>query len=226
MDEKPSEKRPKDGKNLSPELIDAMVRDAGMGVATHAEESADSSDEDDPLNGVTFGLSVLEKFLLSIIDAHKIENSDRRSRLNTAMNALVNRDASHGALPPDPNKAWREQEVLLDSALLWMANEYASAIGKKPSIRELAFAAADKFFPTVSPQQRNSKMDDLRGRFNGSYEKKLKHYDPSNPTDIRRTHIYRATQHDYVRESVEHQILRRVRDEFATAGLHLILPDE
>ena len=64
------------------------------------------------------------------------------------------------------------------------------------------------------------------GARSGSYDKKLKHWDSAHPHDVRGTYGYRASEHDNVRESVEHRILRRVRDEFAATGLRMNLPDE
>lgn len=225
MSEKTLKEQP-DTLNAPPaELVSAMAADAGIGVSIDPVESRED-EMPDPLSGIAFGLPVIEKFLLSIIDAYPLEGGDRRSRLETAMEALINQKASPGPLPQDPHKNWREQEVIVESALLWMGNEYASASRRKPSDRALATAAADTFFPTVSAERRNSRIDDLRARFSGNYDKKLKHWNASHPTDVRRTYVYRASQHDYVRESVEHQVLRRVRDAFAATGLRMILPDE
>jgi hypothetical protein len=52
--------------------------------------------------------------------------------------------------------------------------------------------------------------------FTGTYAKKLKG-GPSG--DARRTHIYRAVEHDYVRESVEAQQLRRIGEILSWHGI-------
>jgi hypothetical protein len=225
MGKKPSSKRHRVSGEVRPELLEAMIRDAGVGVAEDENECLNDG-LDDPLSGISFGLPVIEKFLLAIIDGHPVKGRNRRKRLDDAMTALLNRKASHGPLPQDPNKSWRERDVSLDDALLWMGRRYELARRRKPSDLSLATLATDKFFPTVDAQKRKSQIDDLRARFSGVYNKRLKHWDPSNTPDVRGTYAFRASEYDYVKESVEHQILRRVRDEFAQTGLRMILPDE
>jgi hypothetical protein len=201
-----------------------MEADASMSGSTEdCELRAD--DDIDPLDGIAFGPLFVEKLLLAIIDGNPIAGKDRRGRLNKALVALLGSKSLPGPLPPDPNKAVVPLEVQLDQALLWMATEYFRAGRKTPPDSALAKRAADKFFPTANADHRKTRIDDLRQRFSGSYDKKLKGWNPDNHANARQTYLYRAVQHDYVAESVEAQVLRRIKEECAQAGLRMILPE-
>jgi hypothetical protein len=108
--------------------------------------------------GLGFGLLFFEKFLLAIIDGHKVGTGQtRRERLNAAMQALVGKKLSRNPVPGDLDG--RD-----DEALLWMGGEYGddrtlfdwkpgtSAVNKRPrarSDRRLALDAARLFFPQL-----------------------------------------------------------------------------
>jgi hypothetical protein len=209
---------------LPPELLDEMARDAGLGDAAGAHESDDCG-EIDPLSGISFGLPFFEKFLLAIIDAYP-SAENRRKRLRDAMHALLARVPSPGDLPDEPDRAAQSNAALIDQALLWMGAQFARAKEVKPSATELATAAVERYFRTNDPELRASRIGDLSRRFTGSYQKKLKGWDPHANVNAPMTFVYRAMEHDYVRESVEHQMLRRLKHEFEACGIRLNLADE
>jgi hypothetical protein len=220
---KRSKERLDDMAAMPADLISAMIADTGKNVPI--DDDNNNEFDCDPMTGLSFGLTVIEALLLSVIDAHPLVGTDRRHRLDAAIKAILNRKASYRPLPPDPNKDWTEVDVQTESALLWMGNTYAAALNRKPTDLALATAAAEKFFPTVDANYRLSKIDDLRSRFSGAYDRKLVRWNSQTVHKVRETYAYRASQHDYILESIEHQILRRVQSELATTGLRMIVTD-
>jgi len=201
-----------------------MMEDAGLGLA-HSDEESDLIDMPDPLGGAGFGLPMLEKVLLAFIDAHDHPKGlHRRKRLNDAMQAVAGRKASPNALPRHARQNNRGVEEQEDAALLWMAQRYLAAPKPKPSDRSLAEAAADHFYRTANPSVRHARIEDLRKKFSGAYDRRKKDWKAELAPDVRHTFIYRAS-HDYVVESVEAQILRRIADELRRAGVPMSLPD-
>lgn len=204
----PSDSSPDD------ELFARMELDAGMGLAICAEEGEPGEDTD-PLDGPAFGPTFLEKLLLGIIDANPVNSGQtRRQRLNAAMLALVGRKSTGNPTADD----------LDDRALLWMKNQQfvRSLNRRKPSDLELGKEAAAKFFPGFNPKLDKSIAHRLREKFAGTYDKKQ---DKGRTVDVPRELAYRALEHDYLAESVEHQMLIRIGRELADAGVRFSLPD-
>jgi len=203
-----------------------MLNDAGMGVATNPIES-EETEPGDPISPAAFGLPMLEKLILALIDGQNLgSDPSRRTRLNTAIKAIAGRGASRAALPQNPNREARDAEAKEASVLLWMARRYIAAPpGEKPSNRDLADNAAAEFYPSGDPQILWARAEDLRKKFAGSYDKRRKDWKPDAAVDVRGSLLFQSSEHDYVTESVEAQILQRIRDELALAGVKMTLPD-
>lgn len=196
------------------ELFGRMEADAGMGLATSAEEGEPGADID-PLSGPAFGPTFLEKLLFAIIAANPVSSGETpRQRLNAAMKALVGRKSTGNPPADDPD----------DKALLWMKSEQLRLrrLGQKQSDRSLAIQAAGKFLAGFEIDKDMSPADRLREKFSGVYERKQAN---GRQLDVPRTLAYRATQHDYLPESVEAQMLEQIAQIMAGAGVRITLPD-
>lgn len=195
-------------------LFARMEADAGMGLATGAEEGEPGEDVD-PLDGPAFGPTFLEKLLLGIIDGNPVTSGKtQRQRLNAAMVALIGRKSTGNPTTND----------LDDRALLWMKEQQfrRSLNGKKPSDSELGEEAAAKFFPEFNPGLDKSIAHRLREKFAGTYDKKQV---KGRRVDVPGELAYRALEHDYLAESVEHQMLTRIGEALAEAGIRFKLAD-
>lgn len=231
---------------LPPELAALLLADAGAGFSD--DEACDEGfEDDDPLQGPSFGLPSFQQALLAVIDAHPVKSGlGRRERLDAAMKALgVGLKSADVPLPPDPRSGKFEPGWIERPALDWMALKWASIPGLKsqtPSWRwftqlwnggkegthsdlSLALQAADKFFPSCDQQYLHQTAKRLAAMFSGDSLKKRKGRDPALPSLMRHTHAYRAVRHDYLRETVEAQIARRICVELERAGVKVLLPD-
>jgi hypothetical protein len=218
------ENEPTSSSDPADEPLESMTGREGKELAPVEEFD---EDDVDPLSGPSFEAPFIEKFLYAIIKAHPLKGkattkkSTRtdRQRLDVAMEALVGRKRSGLPLPDD-------QE---DKAVVWMALEHyndraavtvwrlqtESPRGPKPKVRsdsELARDAIKKYFPDDADEQHQSRFNSLREKISGSYQRKLKYL--KSATDHRQIYSYRATLHDDIRESIELQDLRKVRDIF------------
>jgi hypothetical protein len=222
MAENVSGERPDMGA-LSAQMIGQMDRDAGMGVSNEFHDS-DQCDDIDPLSGPAFGPLFLELLLQCIIAGHPRGNKTERQRLDAAMKALTGRKSSGNPFADDKD----------DQALLWMKTRELELQrkGAPSSNSELARAAATKFLGWQPTDEGTSDPDRLREKFSGAYQRKQFEQKTKRsrtavpPPDVPRTLAYRAVHHDYVVESIERQILRRIVAELRQAGVAAILPEE
>jgi hypothetical protein len=221
---KASRKLPDVSSAIPAELVRQMEADAGMGLPTDPEESREMDEMPDPLSGPAFGPTLLEQLLFSIITAHPGSAKTNRERLNAAMKALTGKASSGNPLADDSD----------DRALLWMKRKQLELrrSGAEPSDRSLAIKAAEKFTPRFNAELDMSPADRLREKFSGTYDKKKamakfrKSGQRTMLADVRETLAYRVSHHDYLVESIERQILRRIAAELCAAGVALSLPDE
>lgn len=205
------------------ELADAMLANAGMGLSNDPEESR-VEEMADPLTGPAFGPTLLEQLLQCIIAAHPVPAKTDRERLNAAMQALVGHKSSGNLFADDPD----------ERALLWMKRRQLDLlrVKKKVSDRSLAIDAATKFIALFNAELDMSPANRLREKFSGVYDKKKAKAqskitrNPAVSADMPRTLGYRVAQHDYLAESIEAQILRRVANELRNAGVGVSLADD
>ncbi|WP_090649704.1 hypothetical protein [Asticcacaulis taihuensis] len=219
-----------DGRAFPDDLRAQMEQDAGMGVSADAEESRPTTDDEfDPLKGISFGPTLLERLVLSLIDAHPSDDGAQRgTRLKTAIQAITGRELSDAPLPrrAGDNGPDKEKE---EQVLLWMADQalqYKAKKKKTISVNKLSELAANKFYYSVDKNNLYSKKEHLRHKYNGkdviNKAKKLNEILPDMPNTLK----YRISQHDYLRESIENQILIRILLELRQAAVPVSLPDE
>ena len=167
---------------------------------------------DDPLSGPAFGPLLIEKMLAAVMVANpKIPVSEVRKRLDKCMMLLLGQKSSPNPFPFEPK--YKDEQ-----ALLWMASQQKRHLGFETkatsaaifgsSITKLASRAVKKFFPSTNENYEAAKTKDLAEKFTGTYSKKLKRDAPVGMIDIMR---YQVSYHDYIRESVQEQVLTRIR---------------
>ena len=211
---KPLDRPPPDF-NFEEEISDAIPEDKMFGPV--AESPFDQTD-DELLSGPGFGPPFLEKLVMGIIASRKLDPATMRKKLNKAMLALVGRKADPAPFPMEI--AYKE-----DQALQWMADQVATDrwdIRKgapeelNVAILLLARKAVDRYMPSSNEAVRKAAAKRLQEKFTGTYDKKLKR-GPSG--DARRTHIYRAVEHDHIRETVEAQQLQKIGEILSRHGI-------
>ena len=155
---------------------------------------------------------------MGIIASRKLNPATMRKKLNKAMLALVGRKADPAPFPMEI--AYKE-----DQALQWMADQVATDrwdIRKgapeelNVAILLLARKAVDRYMPSSKRSCSESGCEAAAGKIYRNYDKKLKR-GPSG--DARRTHIYRAVEHDHIRETVEAQQLQKIGEILSRHGI-------
>lgn len=213
---------------LLPELLAEAEGYEGAGTeAPGLSAEEDEGIEANPWDGVSSYPPPLERLLLAIICAHPRPEKLPENRLDAAMKALVGRKSSRNRLAKTLEGELSGEDATLN-ALEWMHVEAQKrewrrsgwkAITKKSatptgvSVRNLAIEAANRFFPSTNPQTLHSSAEGLRNKFRGHLgsNSKLQAITPARSMG----------EHDWVKESVEVQSLRRVEAELRHWGINL-----
>lgn len=221
MKGKRSEKRHSQGDQLSPELVELMEQDAGRGIPPKVSTA---NETDDPLEGHAFGMTAIEQLLLAIIRANGPDVPlTERQRLNRAMKALFGKGVSGNPVPDDR----------VDQALIWMKRleRDLQTESREKSALSIAEKAAAKFWPNHDHSIDRSKVNLLREKFTGAYDRKKhaaqvrKGAPKRDPSNVPKTLAYRAFQHDGITENVEKQVLNRIASELQKLGVKVSLAD-
>jgi len=163
-----------------------------------------------------FGQSFLEKLLLAIIDAHPAGAETRDARLRSALHALLGeKQEIVSSIDQQDNRAllYMGDELHRDRGfrfLLFMKLWKEKKPLDLPKVRKdmaLAKEATDKFYDPPNEQARKAIYDRLREKFSGSYYRK---HGKGQGINYPEGHVVRATEHDYIAETVEAQSLDRM----------------
>lgn len=221
--------------NVPDELLQELLADAAAveGKATDPsfeEEAVDTFANDDPWQGPSCLPPPLERLLLGIIRAHPDKDEHDFKRLDRAMKALVGRKASRFVLAATETGKITGKDKDLD-ALDWMHEQmqqdawrqYGWRAITEPSLRpklrsvlSLAQEAAQKFYPSVDFLYTASVENKLRNKFNG-------HLGSMNKVKTSFS-VKSFIGHDWVKESLETQSLKAVREQMRNWNIKII-PD-